>query len=71
MHNTITNFNNGESKLMLEQTNDLQDANTVQIFSDLEQPNNVYSDITERNIVKKKKKKKVKRLRERSQEINY
>ena len=66
MHNTITNFNNGESKLMLEQTNDLQDANTVQIFSDLEQPNNVYSDITERKIVKKKKKKKVKRLRERS-----
>ena len=35
-------------------------------MSDLEKPDNVYTNISERRVVKKKKKKKVKRLRERS-----
>ena len=48
MHNTITNYNYGESKRLQEQTNDLQDANTVLVFSDLEKPDNLYSNITQR-----------------------
>ena len=66
MHNSVTNNNSGEARTSREQARNMQDSSPVQIMSDLEKPDNVYTNISERRVVKKKKKKKVKRLRERS-----
>ena len=66
MHNSVTNNNSGEAIPSQEQARNIHDPSSVQIMSDLEKPDNVYTNISERRVVKKKKKKKVKRLRERS-----